>query len=247
MAKKKAPQQLKFKDLLHEAGIEIGLTKVEEKQIISRHGNSIYPDIKSMLAKYRSELPKKVILTDKTIIVPAFEAGSYDPLKSDYFRSKEIFSFFSSKYPATQKTTLTETFLSGEVHGSVIGESIGEKLYSHALTPLQADNVINQIGNELLNQTKEIEAKLILFLKGNRERKELRQENSSHDGVILISTTIRTLRLTPERKEFICHPALIGVVDSNNVTNGSFWLDSIWGYKYLLNKEIHKSTIPLNF
>ena len=249
MAKKKDPKQLKFKDLLHEAGIEIGLTKVEEKQIISRNGWDIYKDIKSVLEKYRSKLPKKLILSNRTIVVPVSEAGKYDPLKSEFFRSEEIFSYFNDVYPATKITTLVEAHLSGEVRSEVIGETIGGKLYSHALTPRQAENVINQIGEKLLAHTEEkVEAHFILFIKGKSERKAYREQNNSdEDAVLLISATVHTFRVTDDRKKFTCHPALIGVVNSANVTQGGFWLKGPWPYPYLLNQEVYKSTIPLNF
>ncbi|MCX6755005.1 MAG: hypothetical protein NT068_00490 [Candidatus Nomurabacteria bacterium] len=237
---KKVQKRLKFEELLHRASKEIGLTKIDEKKIIDRQGWNVYNEIKAVLKEAKSKLLKKVILGKKTIIVPAFDAGKCYPLQSEYFRGEEIFTYFKVAYPATDKTTLIEAHFSGEVRSQVIGETVGNKLYSHAITPTQAENIINQIGNELLTHTEDkVEAHFILFIKGSNERREQRDPDDYDDNsIILVSTTIYTYRITPERKKFSCHPALIGVVNSKNVTQGGFWLEGPWAYTYLLNKEV---------
>lgn len=239
-----------YEELFSEVIRNVELSEEEKNEILAQQGEALYQALVSCVKGFKTKITRDIILLpeEKELEILPTEGGEYDWKKHRLFMGSDIHNCLLDKYESTQRINLIKVVFSHEVEPKLIGPIIGNRLYDHALTPEQAEQVIALLEEEAMNKEDE-KGELcnhILFIKCSNYQKGtgMRElEPAGSKSVMLVSCNIYyySVPSTPPKKYAQCSAAMIGIVDGNNVEYCGINLSASRNGIFLLNSAIAKN------
>lgn len=224
------------------------LSEEEKGDILKQQGEALYQALVSCVKSFKTKITRDIIFlpNEKELEILPTEGGAYDWKKEKVFMISEIFDHFFESYDPTTKINLTEVTFSDEVEPELIGPIIGDRMYEHALTPQQGEQVISYLRSKAEKEEDEKGElpEFILFVKCSKYKKSSRPINGSGDlYIMLLSCTVKWYKNSNANIKtlVVCSPSMIGLVNGNDVNHCGITLTAPRNGIFLLNSAIVKN------